>query len=312
MNKCKVQILMATYNSERYISEQIESIIAQSYQDWQLIIRDDGSKDETCNIVRKYCAEYPDKIKWIQNQSDTHGCSANYFQLIQTAEAEYIMFCDHDDVWLPEKVELTLNKIQQMEDSFGKSCPLLVYTAMRHVDENLSALDESNYLDVHETELNYHLVEGYVAGCTSILNRSLYKEIKQPSIDIYYDYWCALTASAIGKIGFLDQRTILYRQHGNNEIGAMQANTKRYIWILIKKCEKNYYHDYFVQAEELIKCYGKLVPADKKKIIDAFLSMKNASVMKKISVTRQYHFWKSTRMRRIGQMVMLLSYRDKE
>ena len=99
-----VDILMATYNGGKYIAEQIDSILNQNYNDWKLYIRDDGSKDNTVNIVKEYIEKYPDKIILIEDGRRNLGPKLNFGELLKISKSEYCMFCDHDDVWMEDKV----------------------------------------------------------------------------------------------------------------------------------------------------------------------------------------------------------------
>ena len=122
----KVAILMATYNGEKYLSEQIESIINQTFTDWVLYIHDDGSTDGTLEIIKKYVKIYPKKIILIQGER-TGGAKFNFFSLMDKVTAEYIMFSDQDDWWLPDKINKTLEKCIKIENG-QKDTPVVVFT----------------------------------------------------------------------------------------------------------------------------------------------------------------------------------------
>lgn len=110
-----VDILMATYNGEKYISEQLESIIGQDFKDWKLFIRDDGSKDNTIHIIDNYMKKFPDKIELIDNYNRNLGVKLNFGELMKRSKNQYCMFSDQDDVWLPNKISITLNKMKELE-----------------------------------------------------------------------------------------------------------------------------------------------------------------------------------------------------
>lgn len=300
-----IQILMATYNSEKYLRKQLDSIIEQSNKDWKLLIRDDGSLDKTIDIVEEYRLEYPDKVRLIKNEGTEHGADTNFYELLKQASGDYVMFCDHDDVWMPDKVEVSLKKIQEMEAYYGKSMPILVYTDKYIVDKELNILPEEGYSKVHRTELNYFLVENYASGCTCILNKNLYQNIIVPGIDIFYDYWCVLVAGAIGKIGYLDKKTMKYRQHGDNVTGETRVNSLSYIFSKIKRKDLNSYQIYFLQAQELFDKYEKQLTPESCRIILAFLEMRNRRWLNRCYNTVKYRFVKSSFIRIIGQFTML-------
>jgi len=110
-----IDILLSTYNGEQYLRNQIESIINQTYKNWRLLIRDDGSQDKTIEILEYYLRKHKDKIVLIEDGQKHLGASKSFFRLLGYSDAKYIMFCDQDDVWLPYKIEKTYNKMKELE-----------------------------------------------------------------------------------------------------------------------------------------------------------------------------------------------------
>ena len=107
-----IDIVLATYNGEKYVGEQIESIINQTYKDWKLIIRDDGSKDKTAEVIEKYAAK-DNRITIIKDGIGNLGFNGNFTKLLETSSQDYVMICDQDDVWIPEKIEIMFNEISK-------------------------------------------------------------------------------------------------------------------------------------------------------------------------------------------------------
>ena len=157
----KIAILMATYNGEKYICQQIDSILSQTCKDWELYIHDDGSTDNTIAAVESYVEKYPDKIHLIDGKS-TGGAKYNFFYLFSQVEAPYYMTCDQDDVWLEKKIELTYDKMLAIEKTDGKELksglPCLVYTELCVVDSELNTIadtmSEYQSLDCHKRTIN--------------------------------------------------------------------------------------------------------------------------------------------------------------
>ena len=118
----RIAILMATYNGERFLAEQIASILGQANHDWHLYIHDDGSKDNTVNILNDHAMKHPDEIT-VLDYPPQGGALSNFMSLLERVEADYYMFSDQDDVWMPEKVELTLQKIREMEKTYSTNVP---------------------------------------------------------------------------------------------------------------------------------------------------------------------------------------------
>ena len=240
-----VAILMATYNGEQYISEQIDSILTQTFAEWKLFIHDDGSSDHTVEIIREYASRYPDKIVVVEG-AKTGGAKNNFFYLFSKVEAPYYMCTDQDDVWLPEKIRITRQAMLALETEHtsapdcsnvhGANKPCLVFTDLTVVDGQLQVIAEkmSAYqgLDCQNVSFNRVLIQNVVTGCTMMANRSLRDELVKLNDYrdvLMHDWWAALVAAAFGKMAFVSEPTILYRQHGRNSVGAQNANKFGYM-----------------------------------------------------------------------------------
>ena len=229
----KIAILMATYNGEKYICQQIDSILSQTCKDWELYIHDDGSTDNTIAAVESYVEKYPDKIHLIDGKS-TGGAKYNFFYLFGQVEAPYYMTCDQDDVWLDKKIGLTYDKMLAIEDK--ADIPSLEYTELcvgarkqNTIEDSMSAYQS---LDCHNRTINQFILQNSVTGCTMMVNRALrHKMLHITDIDntILHDWWAALVAAQFCKTAFIDEPTILYRQHGDNSLGALGINKLSYI-----------------------------------------------------------------------------------
>jgi len=224
-----VEILMATFNGEKFIKEQINSIISQSYPNWKLLIRDDGSKDKTLKIINEYTKKFPSQIFLISNQQKHLGCCQNFSKLLSIAKADYIMFSDQDDIWLPNKIEITLQKLLTLENEYGADLPILVHTDFKVVTQDLNIIAESFWkyqgLNPTITQFNRLLLQNIVTGCSMMINKSL-KDLSTniPPEAIMHDWWIALVASCFGIIEYIKIPTLYYRQHTYNTIGAKKYN----------------------------------------------------------------------------------------
>ena len=141
----KVQILMSTYNGEEFVREQLDSILAQSYPDVDILIRDDGSQDDTFVILKEY-EERHSNIRAYQGENI--GVNKSFFELLRKSnqEAAYIGFCDQDDYWLPEKIEKAAEQLERLDG------PALYCSAKTLVDENLEPLN---------SQQNPHRIPGF-------------------------------------------------------------------------------------------------------------------------------------------------------
>ncbi len=220
METAKVAILLSTYNGAEYLNEQIESIEQQTYVNWQLYIRDDGSKDQTTKIIQQY-QQRDSRIHFLnKGHIENVGVKRSFMNLLANTQADYYMFCDQDDVWLTEKVAWTLTEMQQNERS---AVPCLVHTDLMVVDQDLKAQRVMFGRDFQDAFRDV-LYSNSVTGCTIMLNEALRQILLQQSFDwqriVMHDWWFALVAAAFGDIYYLAKPTILYRQHGDNTFGA--------------------------------------------------------------------------------------------
>lgn len=225
MSEPLVDILMATYNGEHFVGEQIKSIQRQSYKNWRMLVSDDCSTDGTLDIVRRY-AEADGRISLVSEGVKHGGAKENFFSLMRLSDAPYCMFSDQDDVWLPEKLEKSLSALHILEAEYGVDIPLLVFCDMKVVDVNLNVLHESfedsSHFDPKRLAFKHLLAHNVAAGCCMILNRALLDVCRRSNGNgaEMHDWWAMLVAAAFGHIGFIDESLSLYRQHGANEVGA--------------------------------------------------------------------------------------------
>ena len=301
----KIAILMATYNGEKYICQQIDSILSQTCKDWELYIHDDGSTDNTIAAVESYVEKYPDKIHLIDGKS-TGGSKYNFFYMFGQVEAPYYMTCDQDDVWLEKKIELTYDKMLTIEDKADISC--LVYTELRVVDSELNTIadtmSEYQSLDCHKRTINQFILQNSVTGCTMMVNRALRdKMLRITNIDntIMHDWWAALVAAQFGKTAFIDEPTILYRQHGDNSLGALGINKLSYIVRRVwqKKQIQESMRLGRLQAREFAKTYN--LPADSLAV--RYAALEDKSRCERQRFYKENDMYKTGIMRRLGQAV---------
>ncbi len=230
-----IAILMSTYNGERFLHEQINSILSQTCEDWQLYVRDDGSKDDTLTILKNYAAEYPKKIHVVEDVKENMGAGRSFMYLLEAVQADYYMFCDQDDVWMSDKIERTLKKVQCMENEFGKDVPIGVFTDLTVVDSDLNVLMPSLWkADNRHPEYTRNFYMQWTNrhatyGCTQMINRAA-KSVVLPyrqfeGVMGAHDNWVEYILIRLGKYDYLEESTILYRQHGTNVVGANFGHT---------------------------------------------------------------------------------------
>jgi glycosyltransferase involved in cell wall biosynthesis len=251
-----INILLATYNGEQYLKEQIDSLLSQTYQEFKILVRDDNSKDSTINIIQEYEKVYPVKIKLIQDDFGNLGSSKSFMKLLEYSDREYIMFCDQDDVWLPNKIELSLQKIKELENETKIDIPLLVFSDLHVVNESLKIIENSFWKYqklIPKTAKNWKklVAQNVITGCTIIMNKRA-KEVSLPFVldMMIHDQWIGVNVAKYGKIAYIDKQTILYRQHGKNVAGAHSYGFK---YISSKLMQIKKILNYFQQASKYFK-----------------------------------------------------------
>ncbi len=220
-----IDILMSTYNGSRFVAEQIGSIREQTYTDFRLVVRDDGSTDETVAIIRDLAAVEP-RISLIEYDGVNLGAPASFMRLVELSTSPYFMFADQDDVWIPQKVERSFAKISKMSTEYGDDKPLLVFTDLKVVDQDLVEIGPSLWrLQKLDPDIcrdwKRLLAQNVVTGCTIIANRAGGQASLPFALpEMMHDHWLAVNAAKYGHIDFLDDATVLYRQHTSNVEGS--------------------------------------------------------------------------------------------
>ena len=308
MSEPLIDILMATFNGERFVGEQIESIQAQSYRNWRLLVSDDCSSDGTLDVVRRYAAN-DERIRIVSEGVRYGGAKENFFALMGKSEAPYVMFCDQDDVWLSRKVEKTFILMNGMEDGYSAKLPLLVFTDMKVVDAELNVIAESfeafSSIDPSRTALPYVLAQSLGAGCTMMINaktRDLALNVLDRKDVVMHDWWLSLIAAAFGCIGFLDEPTSLYRQHGLNEVGALEYSPIQRAVHFDAMCKS--VADTVRQAAVFKICYEDLLSENQLRVIDEFVASGELHGFFAVFHLALSGCWKKG-LRKVGQIVAI-------
>lgn len=231
--KMEIAVLMATYNGEKYIEQQIESIRKQSNQEWELFIRDDGSNDKTISIIKEY-TKIDNRIHFYDDNDKHLGAKNSFMRLLDVVDAELYMFCDQDDVWLPSKIEHSL-KLLEASKAEHPDKPIIVHTDVTVVDGELKELSKSYWKSAHINPeryktYNYLSILNCVQGTTMLFNKQA-KEVCYPlAKDIrMHDFWVATRVIKNGGIiATLYEQTVLYRQHTNNVYGVSFGDSLKF------------------------------------------------------------------------------------
>ncbi len=221
-----IQVLLATYNGESFLQEQIDSILSQTYPDVTILARDDASRDSTRVILERNAATHPQRFMLMPPDTGTGNAKWNFMRLMQASTAPYVALADQDDVWLPDKLTASMHALRELEQQHGTATPLLIFSDLTVTDRDLKTVHPSfwahQHIDAdHINSLSHILAQNVVTGCTALMNRALLeRSLRMPDAAFMHDWWIALTVAAFGRARALHGSTVLYRQHGKNVVGA--------------------------------------------------------------------------------------------
>ena len=305
-----IEILLGAYNGERFIAEQIESILRQTETGWHLTIRDDRSTDRTHAIALEYANRHPERITVQQRETNSGSARQNFLEMLGATRARHVMFCDHDDIWAEDKVSVTLTEMRAMEERFGGDVPLLVHTDLTVVDPDLRVLAPSmmraQQLDGAETRLPRLVAQNVVTGCTVMINRPLADLVHEPfGAIVMHDWWLAMIAVAVGRIGFVDAPTVLYRQHGANVVGARPSRSLSYKAARMRDRDgvTAGLRDSVTQAAAFLDRFEARLSQEQVEMLSAYAALPRLGKLGRIGVLRRHGFWKNTLVRRVGQLL---------
>ena len=266
----KIEILLATYNGEKYVGEQIDSIINQTYNNWELLIRDDNSKDNTLEILKEY-EKKDNRIKVIEDKKGNLGFVKNFEELLKNSKEDWVMFSDQDDYWLENKIEKYVAVLNASSEDILKK-PMLIHSNSFICDDNLEIVKDefiNSKIANEYNEDNFYFAY-FVQGSTALINRAIIDLALPFSKNVtVHDRYFHLLAEFLGKRIFINESLIKYRQHSNNKIGAKSS-------VISKILKKRYFH---TEDRELIleiqKKYKDNLETEQIEKIEKYLEVTN-------------------------------------
>lgn len=312
-----ITIIMATFNGQEYIEEQLKSIKEQTYKEWKLVVRDDGSKDKTVDILKKFAAETEQEVVIKVNEKPSGSAKKNFARLLQDVQNDpYVMFADQDDVWKKDKLEVTYKAMLGAEKKYGKETPLLVHGDVEVIDGDgnilAGSMFELSHIDA-DSGLSKLIIQNHVTGCTMMCNKRLSEGIVNHLSDdkvIMHDYFAALYASVFGKITVIKRPLLSYRQHGDNSVGAKDNNN---IYYLIKRLGdgRKSYKEAMRKSEEQVAFFLELYKdkmtgeklEGKYRLMNGYAGLSSRSKLYRIMFYKKNNVWKKGTIRKIMQVI---------
>lgn len=306
IDKVKVSVAMATYNGEKYLREQLDSLYSQTRVPDEIVVVDDRSTDKTKEILEEY--HLKKGLRFFINERNL-GVNQNFEKAIRSCTGDYIAICDQDDVWMPHKIETSLKKIMEIED--GK--PACVSSQSYGVDKNLKIINRKHKIKEDTSGFKATVLQkGVCQGCSLMFNRHLVNILKDiPRDGIVYDYYIGLVAAATGHKYNIAEPLMYYRHHSNNVIAKDAKNPP-----LLHRIKEHlrmwkysmifdypvYGYVYYVENK-----YRHLIPDSNFRLIDDLRSYQNKGIMFRMNFIFRESFFSLSQKIRFSLMMVLTS-----
>lgn len=293
----KIAILLATRDGEKYIGEMLDSLLAQTFQDFVCYIHDDGSSDGTLQVVSRYLEKYPEKFQLLEGPFQGEA-KKNFLWMLGRVDASLYMFADQDDVWLPEKIEKTLGVFCSLPGKYR-----CVFTDMYVTDEKLRITSDSMIRligrDPKRTRYGQIMIDNPAAGCTMLFDRALRDkalQLKNPEHIEMHDQWVLVLGALFGTVAAVDEPLVYYRQHGDNAMGAEEEQAVQKASRNVKEISEGEIREEkagFIQkarmlAAEILSVDG--IPEEERKVLQNFVELEQHGKLYRILFYARHHF----------------------
>lgn len=309
-----VNIIMCTYNGGKYIKEQVQSIVDNTAKDWKLFVFDDQSTDNTLEIIDRFEKKYPDKIivkvNKIKKGAIVNFLSSIYDIGLKMKDNDFIMPCDQDDVWNANKIQKTKKGMNELISVYGNNMPLLVCTDVTVVDDRMNTINDSfrrmNHYSIKKLDFSHLIMENKVQGCTTMINKSMALMLnRMPARIVMHDGWMGLIASAFGKIKYIDEPTMKYRQHEGNVQGSLEYKEDVKSKFANLGVQRQIVMNTTGQIAEFVEIYGQKLPRNILAAAKAFATLQQQNFFVRRYHLIKYHMWKSGILRNMGLLVLI-------
>ena len=281
MDSKKVAVLLSTYNGEKYVAEQIYSILTQTYKNLVLVVRDDGSSDKTIKIVKEFADKY-DNIRLVEGKN--MGFIKSFFELLKYEQADYYAYADQDDIWLPEKISLAVKSLDQLPASM----PNMAFSNSDYYNVDMELIKEGEKNKTYS--FTNSLYECVSQGMTMVINQTAKDLILDfvPEKVFFHDWWTYMICSGIGNVAYDNVTTVKYRRDGKNATAEGEGFFKVLSWRLKNLFGKDGMKDIRTQQREFKRLFYSKVGPDNQAILDRFVQEKYSvkGVIRKVTYSK--------------------------
>jgi len=307
-----ITVLLGTFNGEKYVGEQLDSLLNQTLLPDRILIQDDQSTDSTVEILHRYQQAHPGLIEVRVNPENSGGSARNFMSMMVAERDDYLMLCDQDDVWLPEKIQLSYDKIRAMEAHWGQSTPCLMHSDLAVVDEDLNpdshSFREGTFANYDRTTLKDQIIQNTTTGCAIMYNRALAELITDiPTHMVMHDWWISLIAAAFGHMDHIDACPILYRQHRTNQVGTTDMRTLRYkLGRLFSPDEvRAAIAQTYRQAQEFLQVFADRLDPAQIRLLNDYCAIPQLSKLRRIASVFRLGVWKTGFSRNVAYLLFI-------
>jgi glycosyltransferase involved in cell wall biosynthesis len=302
----QLAVLVATHNGALFLENLLDSVLSQTLQGI-IFVRDDRSDDYTPEIL----SSRSDQLVLLNDRLGNVGIVENFNILAKATDASYLAFADQDDIWEVDKLAAQMELMFRMEAQYGEDMPVLIHSDLAVCDSCLNVVDSSLWrfqrLNPNVQSFSRLLVQNNVTGCTMLINKTLKNlAFPVPKGVVMHDWWLALVASAVGKIGFVSRPLVRYRQHDANQLGAVRSDLKGAIKRLNNTNPQSSLGAAQRQAQAFCECFNmRKDMADALNLADVYAKIHAKSYAQRLWSLYRYGFWKQDLLRNIGLVLYI-------
>lgn len=303
----KIQVVLAAFNGAKYLSSQIESIL-ENLKEGEILIHDDGSEDGTIDIINDW-ARRDSRIRILDGPVQG-GAAANFNYLLENTSAPYVFCADQDDIWKPDKIQLFIKTMEFYESVYGCDKPLLVHSDLILINAEGHTISNSmwKYQNLNPewgNSFNLLLTQNVITGCAMLVNRALLDlALPIPRGVSMHDYWFGLVACSQGKIIWIDEATVLYRQHGSNVVGARKYNAALFLEKIRSSIRKNsLYYEVSLENKTAKIFYNEFPEIISSKEAIIFSELDNMNYLKRLITIIRREFFMNGYLRNLNWML---------